>query len=484
MPRFLLFLFAVCILLTDESDFAASAQHPNILLILADDMGYGDLSCLGSKTVQTPQLDRLAEQGVLCTQAYVASAVCSPSRAGLITGRDPRRFGYEGNLNNNAEKYAANPQLLGLPVGEHTLADHLQAAGYDTGLVGKWHLGNTDQFYPTNRGFDYFCGMRGGGHDYFPSAENNKIERNGARVQSFSSSYLTDFFTDEAVRWIGGKTRPSKQAPWFLYLSYNAPHTPMQATEEDLVACESVMDEKRRTYAAMMRALDRGIGRVIDALEKTEQLDNTLVVFFSDNGGATNNGSWNGPLSGAKGTLLEGGVRVPMIWSWPGQISASRIDDTPMSSLDLLPTFLSAAGTEPLPLTAPPPYHDRNNAKRTVGRYGAYDGIDLLPLLRQSGKTPSRSLFWRLQGQAVLLKDQLKLIRLSHRPAQLFDVAVDRGEQHDLATERPQELRNYFAELGAWEASLPTVPIWDSSPFWHGDSAQIYDNWQPRIEPH
>ena len=181
---------------------ATATDKPNILFILADDMGYGDLGFTGSQLLKTPHLDALAKSGVFCSQGYVASPVCSPSRAGLITGRDPRRFGYEGNMNQAASNYATRPELLGLPPGEHTLGDHLRAAGYATGLIGKWHLGIGAGFHPNERGFDYFCGMQGGGHGYFPDPRKNKLDRNGEPLTEFSTPYLTDFFTDEALSWI------------------------------------------------------------------------------------------------------------------------------------------------------------------------------------------------------------------------------------------------------------------------------------------
>jgi arylsulfatase A-like enzyme len=273
---------------------------PNILFILADDMGYGDSGITGSKTIRTPHLDALARSGALCTQGYVPAPVCSPSRAGLLTGRDPRRFGYQANLNQGALAYATRPELLGLPPGEHTLGDHLKAAGYRTGLVGKWHLGDGGPFHPNRRGFDHFCGMITGSHDYFPTAEKNQLERNGAKLKEFSSPYLTTFFTDEALRFIKAER---KEQPWFLFLSYNAPHTPMQATEEDLALYAHIKDKKRRTYAAMMHSLDQNVGRVLKHLEDSGERKNTLVVFLSDNGGAPDNASWNGPLSSTKGTL-------------------------------------------------------------------------------------------------------------------------------------------------------------------------------------
>ncbi len=460
---------------------AQAAERPNILIILADDMGYGDMGCMGSDHLMTPHLDALAKSGVLCTQAYVASSVCSPSRAGLLTGRDPRRFGYEGNLNAAADKYATRPELLGLPPGEHTLGDHLRSAGYTTALIGKWHQGTGELFHPNARGFDYFCGMLGGGHNYFPKPDDHQLERNGEHLQEFSSPYLTDFFTDEALSWLE-RDRPANQ-PWFLFLSYNAPHTPMQAKAEDMERFAHIQNKRRQTYAAMMYALDQGVGRMHSYLQESGQLQNTLITFFSDNGGATNNGSWNGPLSGTKGCLREGGVRVPMIWSWPGTLPAGEHHRAPVSSLDLLPTFLAAAGAKALPLGKPRSHEDRSNRKRMVALAGEYDGLDLLPQLKGDVAPPSRTLFWRLQGQAAVLDGPDKLIRLSHRPAQLFQPAADMGEQKDLATTAEKRLTSLFQKLADWEAKLPTVPLWGSSPYWDGDSAKHYESWPPRPEP-
>jgi arylsulfatase A-like enzyme len=462
---------------------ATEAAKPNIIVILADDMGYGDLGCSGSTTIKTPHIDRLAAGGVFCTRGYVASPVCSPSRAGLLTGRDPRRFGYEGNLNGNAKEYPTRPECLGLPTGEHTLADHLKAAGYRTGLVGKWHLGEGTVFHPNQRGFDDFCGMLDGTHTYFPTQLKGKIQRNGEPVSEFSSPYLTDFFTDEAIRWMGGMDETAKAKPFFLYLSYNAPHAPMEATAEDLKLYSHIEDKNRRTYAAMMHAMDRGIGRVLDWIKSEGKDSNTLIVFFSDNGGATSNGSWNGSLSGAKGTLLEGGVRVPMIWSWPRKIPAAKRYTAPVSSLDLLPTFLAAAGATPLPLSPCASHEDAENRERATRLYGAYDGINVLPYFTSGSEQPDRTLFWRLQGQRAVLHGEDKLISLSHRPPQLFQPGVDPGEATDGAATRTGAMKDLFRRLGEWESSLETAPLWDSSPRWWADSARIYDSYPPRPEP-
>ncbi len=464
----------------DHHNIQASA--PNILVILADDMGYGDLNCNGSKHLKTPHLDALAASGVFCSQAYVASSVCSPSRAGLLTGRDPRRFGYEGNLNNSSDHYPTRREYLGLPPGEHTLGNHLQAAGYSTALIGKWHLGKGQGFHPNQRGFDYFCGMLGGSHNYFPTrTKSHAIERNGNPVTKFSKDYLTDFFTEEGIHWLEKQSNSTK--PWFLFMSYNAPHGPLQATERDLEKFKEIKNDRRRTYAAMMYSLDRGVGRLVQWLKENEIIKDTLIVFFSDNGGATNNGSWNGPLSGTKGCLKEGGIRIPMIWSWPGNLRENQRYDQPVSALDLLPTFMAAANSQPLDLKATRSYEDRRNRKRISQIYGAYDGINLLPYLQDSATAPKRTLFWRLQGQAAVLDGQDKLIRLSHRPAQFFQPARDPAETDDLAMKRDSQFLALFKKLGEWESLLPTTPLWDSSPMWRSESAKHYDNWIPTEEP-
>ncbi|WP_345683143.1 sulfatase-like hydrolase/transferase [Novipirellula caenicola] len=476
-------LFVTCEVAASRSTlFAASNDRPNLLIVLADDMGYGDLGYTGSQQLQTPHLDSLAKSGVFCSEAYVTSSVCSPSRAGLLTGRDPRRFGYESNLNQSAAAYGTRPELLGLSPSEHTLGDQLRSAGYATALVGKWHLGSHEAHHPNARGFDHFCGMLVGSHNYFPTPDKHQLERNGEPLREFSSPYLTDFFTDEALRWIQGQDEAASQ-PWMVMLSYNAPHTPMQATDQDLAKFAHISDPKRRTYAAMMYALDRGVGRVRAYLDETDQLEETLIVFFSDNGGATNNGSWNGPLSGVKGSLREGGVRVPMIWSWPGQLPAGKRTDAVVSSLDVLPTFMAAAGAELLPLKPSPSHEDKRNRRRAEAKYGAYDGINLLPQLRGESAPATRTLFWRLQGQTAVRDGEDKLITLSHRPAQLFQVTSDLAEADDRFDADRSRAEQLYKMLGEWEASLATVPLWGSSPMWDAESAKHYDDWGVKSEP-
>jgi arylsulfatase B len=257
----------------------------------------------------------------------------------------------------------------------------------------------------------------------------------------------------------------------------------MHATEEDLSRFGHIADEKRRTYAAMMYALDRGIGRIRQHLESAGQWNNTLCVFFSDNGGATNNGSWNGPLRGVKGCLREGGIRVPMIWTWPNQIPAGEVSHAVVSSLDLLPTFMIAAGAEPLPLSPPMSHEDKRNRNRMIEMVGEYDGVNVLPQLQDRSRRVRRRLFWRLQGQAAMLDGDDKVVRLSHRRPQLFRVSTDTSESEDLSTTEPERIDELLALLGEWEFSLPTMPAWGSSPYWNSQSAKHYDDWEPRSEP-
>ena len=444
-------------------------NRPNILIILADDMGWGDLGCTGSEVMRTQNIDQLAENGMLFTSAYVTGSVCAPSRAGLLTGRFPHRFGFEDNLNEWNEETPSREKFHGLNPSELTIADHLKQAGYQTALIGKWHQGQAAVHHPNIRGFDYFCGMLGGSHNYFPAEGNNKIERNGEKVQSFSSPYLTDFFTDEALRWID-----ARKHPWFMFLSYNAPHTPMQARDEDLAAFSNIQDKGRRTYAAMVYSLDRGVGRIIQKLKDKGMYENTLVVFFSDNGGATTNHSWNGPFSGCKGNCREGGIRVPMIWQWPAQIPAGKESEAVVSSLDLLPSFLFAAKAEPAEA------FDKNGNKKLPR---TYDGINILPVVRGEQQPEPRRLYWRLQGQAAILDGEDKLIRLSHKPAQYFRPSEDLAESEDLSEIDKKRYLELYDLLFSWEINLPTYPHFHTSPYWSGVSAKDYESWIPEAEP-
>ena len=375
------YVIACLIVLWCYSD-AASAKPPNILIFLADDLGWADLGFQGSPDIRTPNIDRLAAQSIQFTDGHVTASVCSPSRAGLLTGRYQQRFGHEANT---------PPPDQGMDLKQQTMADALKNCGYRTGLIGKWHLGNADRFYPTERGFDSFFGLREGSRSYFfnPDREDmpsstKRIEKNGETV-SFDG-YLTDVFGQQAIEFL----EDDSEEPFFLYLSFTAPHGPMHATEEDLKRFKNITDKKRRTYAAMIWAMDRAIGNVLDALDASGQTDNTIVWFLSDNGGATGNGSINLPLAGHKGIKFEGGIRVPFLMRWPEQFSTGRVYDGLVSSMDIFATSLAAAGGN---VTA-----------------AHLDGVDLVPFLTDKQKgPPHQQLFWHKLWFSAMRDNNWKL---------------------------------------------------------------------------
>ncbi len=452
--------FGVAGLFVCAACFAEPDARPNILVILVDDMGYGDLSCFGSKQIATPHIDALAGAGVRCTQGYVSGAVCSPSRAGLLTGRYQNRFGYEHNLTHPEH---VNPEYLAIPHDEKLISDHLRAAGYHTALIGKWHLGQSaDWHLPNARGFDYFFGMLKGNHNYFPKPDNNQLWRNNDRVKQIDVPYLTDWFTQETLDFID---RTPAGQPWFCYLSYNTPHTPLQAKEEDLAKFAHIADKRRRTYAAMQHCLDESVAKIVKHLKDTGQFDNTLIVFFSDNGGpCQSNASINAPLWGQKGMLHEGGIRVPYIVTWPKRLPAGKTYDQPFIALDLLPTFLAAAGVD---------------AESTLNPKKTYDGVDLLPYLRgEKGEArPHDTLYWRAALKNAAIRDgDWKLLRLPHRPPQLFNLAEDVSERHDLAAEHPQLVTKLMRKLNDWELTFQKQPVFMTSVYWSKQNRKKYES--------
>ena len=464
--RALAFVALTCALPTRTT--AQERPQPNLLVILVDDMGYADLSCYGSKQIDTPNIDALAAAGTRCTNGYVSSTVCAPSRAGLLTGRFQNRFGFEHNL--VSPKTGYNAETLSIPKNEKTIADRVRALGYRTAIVGKWHVGESlDWQLPNARGFDYFFGMRNGHHTYFPKPGKHGLYRNDSKVETIDEPYLTDWLTSEAMRFIDGNTATGGgDAPWLLYLAYNTPHTPLEAKQEHLDRVAFLKDKKRRTYAAMQLCLDDNIGRLREHLEERGLADDTLVVFLSDNGGPCDaNASINAPLRGQKGTFLEGGIRVPTIWSWPGRIPAGQVYDKPVLSLDILPTMLAAAGGKLVPEKA-----GTGRNKRRI-----YDGVDLLPFFNQpDGPQPHERFCMRitLRG-AVAFDGQWKLLRLYFRPPQLFDLSRDISEQHDLAARHPDRVREMLALLTSWEESYEKPPMWLGTNYWMTQNRRRYD---------
>ncbi|HVU88217.1 MAG TPA: sulfatase [Pirellulales bacterium] len=429
-----------------ERGESAASRRPNIIVILADDLGYADLGFQGCKDIPTPHLDALAASGVRCTNGYVSGPYCSPTRAGLLTGRYQERFGHEFNPGGQAEERGN----AGLPVSETTMADRLKAAGYVTGLVGKWHLGAAPKFHPQRRGFDEFFGFLGGAHAYFPERGAAPIYRGPEVVEE--REYLTDAFAREAVAFID---RHQKEE-FFLYLAFNAVHTPMHATDARLAKFSAIEDKQRRTYAAMTSAMDDAVGQVLDKVRSAGLTNDTLVFFFSDNGGPTMrtttiNGSRNTPLRGSKRTTLEGGVRVPFVVSWPGKLPAGKTFDRPLIQLDVQPTALAAAGIE-----AQPDWK--------------LDGVNLLPHLQgEASAGPHDTLYWRFGEQMAMRRGDWKLVRYDAlvddgrqgtvSPVRLYNLADDVGESRDLAADQPERVKELTAVWSAWNAQLAR-PLW------------------------
>ena len=449
MKNIKIIISIVVVLLFQWNGHSQNAQKPNIIIILVDDMGYADVGFNGCKDIPTPNIDRIATNGVKFTNGYVCFSVCGPSRAGLLTGRYPQRFGYERN-----PQYRPNDPNMGLPKTESTLAEALKKVGYKSGIIGKWHQGADISNHPLNRGFDEFFGHLGGGHAYFSelltikdsySVENNEgesyktwIMRNHEPIQT--KKYLTDEFTDEAVQFV----ERNKKEPFFLYLAYNAPHSPLQATQEYLDRFPNIIDKKRKTYAAMVSAVDDGVGKLLDKLESLNLDKNTLVYFLSDNGGPEqNNGSDNGPLREGKSSIYEGGYRVPFAMQWKGTVPSGDYDN-PMSSMDIFATIAALSKT---PIKADCPL----------------DGVNLIPYLTGKNKgIPHETIYLRKfdeKGYSVRHKN-LKLVLKKDGVPQLYDLTKDIGEQNDIALQYPDKVKKLEAIRKKWDSQL-IAPIFE-----------------------
>lgn len=413
------------------------ARRPNVIVIVADDLGYADLGFQGCKDIPTPHIDALARAGVRCTDGYASCPVCSPTRAGLLTGRYPQRFGFE---------YNPSRPNSGLPESETTLADLLQAAGYATAAVGKWHLGKEPQFHPRARGFDEFYGFLGGAHYYVPTRGNpadpfakafgEPVIRDRSRVGE--PKHLTEALGQEAVAFIGRH----KDEPFFLYLAFNAVHVPLQSTDAYLDRFPGIANRSRRTYAAMLSAMDDAVGLVRRTLH-AEGLDrDTLIVFLSDNGGhPTANAARNDPLRGQKSTIFEGGIRVPFVVAWPGRLPAGGTYPHPVVSLDVLPTALAAAGVD-----VPPRLR--------------LDGVDLVPYLTgQDTRPPHSTLYWRYGRHHAIRHGTWKLTAPADGPVGLFDLATDVAESRDRSTSRPEVVETLTRLHAAWDSEVER-PRW------------------------
>lgn len=433
---------------------APESDSPNLIVIMADDLGYSDVGFNGCKDIPTPHIDSIAANGVRFTDAYVAFSVCSPSRAAFLTGRYAQRFGFERN-----PKWLPSSRTTGLALTETTLADTLGEVGYTTGLIGKWHLGCHPDLHPMKRGFDEFYGHLGGGHRYFPeelSLKNTSQAKDEADSYKLwimrgdtpvrTTKYLTDEFSDEAMQFIDRH----QAKPFFLFLSYNAPHSPMQATEEYLARFPDIKEPKRRTYAAMVSAVDDGVGRVLAKLREHQIDHNTMVVFLSDNGGPTSdNASNNKPLRGVKGDPWEGGIRVPFAIQWPDRISKNLVYRKPILSLDIFATIAHAAEAKIDP-------------KRPL------DGVNLLPYLNgENLGSPHDAIYLRMfdKGAYAVRSGDMKLvIDGKDSTPQLYNLSQDLGEKQNLAEKMMAELNALDQKRIRWDSEL-IEPLFEALPW-------------------
>jgi len=402
----------------------SAATQPNLVIFYADDLGWGELGCQGDAEIPTPHIDSLAKNGIRFTNGYVAATYCSPSRAGLMTGRYPTRFGHEFNS-------VAN--VTGLRLDQTTLANRLKTLGYATAAIGKWHLGGGPEYRPTRRGFDEFFGTLANTPFFHPTNFVDSRVSNDVRAITDPTFYTTDAYAERALDWM--KKNASK--PYFLYLPFNAQHAPLQAPKKYLERFPKITDEKRQLFAAMMAAMDDAIGRVLAQVRAMGQEENTIFFFISDNGGPTSSTtSKNGPLRGFKMTTYEGGPRIPYLMQWKGKIPAGKTYDFPVMNLDVLPTAITAAGGK-------------------VDSSWKLDGVDLLPYLTGANAArPHPTLYWRYGPQWAIRHGDMKLVVSKGGSGQpeLYNLAADIGESKDLASAQPAKVKELQALWDKWSA--------------------------------
>lgn len=414
----------------------SKSKQPNVLIILSDDQGWGDVGFNGCTDIPTPNLDKLASDGVVFTQGYASHPYCSPSRAGLLSGRYQQRFGHENNL-----PYTTAKADDGFPLDELMLSELFKAEGFHTCAIGKWHLGDSINYWPNNRGFDDWFGFWGGGMSYWADSKKGAyagVLRNGVPVPLSELSYLTDDFTDAAVEYIHEYAQDEK--PFFMYLAYNAPHAPIQATKQYTDMVQHIEDGHRAAYAAMVAGMDVGVGKVIAKLKEEGEYDNTIIFYYSDNGGHTH-GARSEPYRGHKGMLFEGGIRVPFSITWSKKIDANQKFNKAISALDIFPTALAATGVQ-------------------CPKNKNLDGINLIPYLNKNKQAnPHNALYWRYSDGAgyAVLKGKYKMVMSGFKKEFfLFDIEKDPYEHTNLAAKMPNKLDELKALYSNWNKG--TVP--------------------------
>lgn len=452
---------------------ATPASRPNVVLIVSDDQGYADLGCFGGKEIKTPRLDALAAGGVRLTSYYVAWPACTPSRGALLTGRYPQRNGLYDMIRNDAvdyghrfteAEYAVSPEMtLGLDLREVTIADVLKRAGYATGMVGKWDSGRAKRFLPPGRGFDSFYGFANTGIDYYTHERYGvpSMFRGLGRTEEDRGRYSTEVFRREAVTFV----RENADRPFFLYLAFNAPHGASNLEKDSLQVPDDYVRryypgrdsrDRRTRYMAMVSAMDEAIGELLDVLKEKGVEENTLVVFHSDNGGAGQGD--NGPLRGGKGTMWEGGVRVPCIARWPKGLPAGEVCDEFLTTLEMFPTLVAAAGALPeedriFEGSGVLRRRSESSAGESSEEDVLLDGFDMLPVLRGEWPRARETMFWERRTDRAARVGRYKWVE-SEKGGGLYDLAADVGEKHDLSAERPEVLAEMKARFAEWKAEM------------------------------
>ena len=433
--------FSLLVSCSTETD-----SKPNIIIILADDAGYSDFGFMGSDEIKTPNLDQLAFDGVTFNNAYVSASVCSPSRAGLLTGMYQQRFGHECNLDSDVNN-SFDPNQI-------TIAEALKTEGYNTGLIGKWHLGDKTQNHPLKNGFDYFWGFISGARNYFynPNEEFRNSIRNVVEnyTQTKFDGYLTDVLGDKAIGFINKNHQLNN--PFFLFLSFNAPHTPMHAKDDVL---EKFKDNPRQVYASMMWSMDEAIGNVVEALKENNQYDNTIIYFLSDNGAAMSNDASPFPFKGWKGNQYEGGIKTPMIMTWKNKIKSNTQFDGFISALDIFKTSLEASSV---------------NKEYMIKA----DGKNIMNFLNDNN-IKNENLFWRKDKMATVRSGDYKLIRLNDTSTVLYNIKKNYFEDFDLKINESQVHDSLLKLLSSWENTL-IDPNWIENKNWNIVTEMIYED--------
>lgn len=449
---FLFFILMICSCNNRTKDKASilvnekENTQPNIIVIIVDDAGYVDFGFMGSKDLDTPEIDKLAQNGVVFTDAHVSATVCAPSRAGLLTGKYQLRFGFEAN--GTGDEHSGD---IGLSDDVITMAEVFKKNHYKTIAIGKWHLGATPTDHPNKRGFDEFYGFLAGGRSYFPikkPSTEHMLQQNGKQVTF--DGYLTDVLGNRSVSFI----EENKDQPFFMYLAYNAVHTPMEAKKEDL---DKYKNHHRQYLAAMTWSLDENIGKLRNKLKELNILDNTLIYFISDNGGAHNNSSENGILKGWKGNKFEAGHRVPFVVSYPAKIKSNQKFHGLTSSLDIFSTSIAAA-----------------NIKKEDDL--VLDGVNLLPyLLQEKSGNPHNELYWRKLDESAARIGEHKLIKLKGFGSVMYDLSNDLGELNDLSQRDTSALKHISTKLSTWESKMAT-PLWREGKPWEDVTYHIHEH--------